>query len=81
MKQGWGIIVVVASPLGGKCPPSAWAIHTVTSVKADAGFRLILLEDGITLAINSLIEIRKFTLTLQRHDEEAVNFRRLERGK
>jgi hypothetical protein len=40
--------------------PTAWAIHTVTSVEADEGYRLIFLGDGVALAINSLIAVRKF---------------------
>jgi hypothetical protein len=40
--------------------PTAWAIHTVASVEADEGFRLMFLGDGVGFAINSLIGIRKF---------------------
>jgi hypothetical protein len=44
--------------------PTAWSIQTVTSVETDEGYRLTFLEDGVELAINSLIAIRNAVRTI-----------------
>jgi hypothetical protein len=60
--------------------PTALAIHTVASVEADEGYRLMFLGDGVGFALNSLIAIRKFVRghypQVGMTAKEAASFRR-----
>src|SRR5712692_6864849 len=42
--------------------PTAWAINSVNSIEADAEFRGMFLEDGVTTATSSLTRLREFII-------------------